>query len=80
MQETQVWSLVWEESICCGATKPMSQNYWAQALDPWAATAEPTHRKILVPACLRGIAPQKDKPLLQETCELQLEISPHLLH
>ena len=27
MQETQVGSLVWEESICCEATKPMHHNF-----------------------------------------------------
>ena len=27
MQETQVSSLIWEDSICHGATKPVSYNY-----------------------------------------------------
>jgi len=30
MQGMQVWSLVWEDSTCQGATKP-DLNYWAQA-------------------------------------------------
>ena len=34
-QETRVPSLVWEYPTCCGATKPMSHNYWACALEPW---------------------------------------------
>ena len=29
MQGTQVWSLVWEDSTCLGATKPMDHNYWS---------------------------------------------------
>ena len=33
MQETQVWSLVWEDPTC-GATKPMHHDYWACALEP----------------------------------------------
>ena len=28
MQGTQVWSLVQEDSTCCGATNSMCQNYW----------------------------------------------------
>ena len=27
--ETMVWSLVWEDPTCQGATKPMCHNYWA---------------------------------------------------
>ena len=27
MQGTQVRALVWEDSTCCGATKPMCHNY-----------------------------------------------------
>ena len=29
MQETWVWSLVWEDPMCCRATKPVHHNYWA---------------------------------------------------
>jgi len=32
MRETQVQSLVQEDSTCCGAKKSMSQNYWAREL------------------------------------------------
>ena len=32
VQKTRVWSLVGGDSTCLGATKPASQNYWAQAL------------------------------------------------
>ena len=34
MQGTQVQSLVWEDSTCQGATKPMHHSYWAHALEP----------------------------------------------
>ena len=30
MQETWVQSLGQEDPTCCGATKPMCHNYWAQ--------------------------------------------------
>ena len=29
MQGTRVWSLVWEDPICHGATKPLCHNYWS---------------------------------------------------
>ena len=34
VQETQVRSLLQEDSTCCRATKPMHHNYWACALEP----------------------------------------------
>ena len=34
MQETRVWSLVQEDSTCCGATEPGGHNCWACALGP----------------------------------------------
>ena len=34
VQQTRVQSLVWEDPTCCGATKPVSDNYWACALEP----------------------------------------------
>ena len=34
MQETEVWSLVWEDAMCQGATKPVRDSYWACALEP----------------------------------------------
>ena len=34
MQGTQVQSLVWEDSTCPRATKPMCHNYWYHALEP----------------------------------------------
>ena len=34
MQETWVWSLVWEDPTSRGATKPMFHNFWTCALEP----------------------------------------------
>ena len=34
VQGTRVRSLVWEDPTCRGATRPMSHNYWACALEP----------------------------------------------
>ena len=34
MQETQIWSPVWEDPTCQAATKLMHHNFWAQALEP----------------------------------------------
>ena len=34
IQGTWVWSLVQEDSMCCRATKPLSHDYWACALEP----------------------------------------------
>ena len=34
LQETRVWSLIQEDPTCHGATKPISHNYWACALEP----------------------------------------------
>ena len=51
MQGTQVWSLVWEDLTCLGATKSMCDNYWASVLKPrscsyWPHTLEPSdHNK-----------------------------------
>ena len=57
MQGTRVQSLVWEDSTCCGATKPVCHNYWArvpQLLRLYAATTE---------ACMpRARALQQEKP------------------
>ena len=34
MQGTWVWSQVWEDSTCRGATKPVCHYFWAWALEP----------------------------------------------
>ena len=75
MQETQVQSLVQEDSTCHGATKPV-HNYRAlhsgarepQLLSLCAATPEPT--------LSRAHALQQAKPLQREARALQPESSP----
>ena len=45
MQGTQVQALVWEDSACRGATKPMHHNYWSRRTQsPCSATREATMR------------------------------------
>ena len=65
MQGTRVQPLVQEDPTCRGATKPVSHNYWACALEPasrnyWAR----------VP---RAGAPQQEEPPQWEARSPQLE-------
>ena len=55
MQGTRVWSLVWEDPTCLGATRPLSHNYWACGLEPenlycWAHVLQ-----SLKPVCLEPV-------------------------
>ena len=72
MQGTQVWSLIQEDSTCCGATKPVSGNYWDCALGHWATAT-------VNPSCPSAFALQQEKPLPWEAHGLQLESNPHSL-
>jgi len=58
MQETQVQSLVQEDSRCQGATKPVHHNFRAQELQLLSPCAETT--KARVP---RARALQQEEPL-----------------
>ena len=54
-------TLVWEDSSCCGGTKPMHHNNWACALEPrnckyWAHSPH-----LLKPVCPVAQAPQQKK-------------------
>ena len=40
MQETRVWSLVWEDPLCGGATKSIRHNYLALALEAMLCTQQ----------------------------------------
>ena len=64
MQEMQVPSLVQEDPICGGATKPMHHDYWAHML--W----------LLKLARPRACDPQQEKPLQREapTCHNQRKV------
>ena len=60
MQGTQLCSLVWEDSICHGATKPTCQNYWSPSAHDKRRhrNEKPTHHK-------RRVCPRS--PQLQKT-------------
>ena len=82
MQGTWVWALVQEDPTCHRATKPVSHNYWACALEPvthnyWAHVTQ-----LLKPACLGPVLCNKrshcnKKPTHHNEegspCSLQLE-------
>ena len=40
MQETWVWSLIWEDLTCREAIKPVHHNHWACALELDVTTTE----------------------------------------
>ena len=69
-------ALVWEDPMCCGATKPVCHNYWACALEPashnyWDLRATTT--EVRTP---RARAPQQEKPPQWEACALQQRVAP----
>ena len=45
-----LWRLVWEDSICCGATKHTRHNYWASTLEPMLCNKR-SHRKEKLTHC-----------------------------
>ena len=66
--ETRVWAPIREDPTCRGATKPVSHNYWACALEPashnyWAHAPK---------AC----APQQEKPPQWEARAPQQRVAP----
>ena len=74
MQETRVWSLIWEDPTCQRATKPMCHNYWACALEPGSCTDWAHVPQLLRPACPQL---QQEKSLQWEACVPELERSLH---
>ena len=81
---TWVWSMIWEDTTCLGATKPLHRNHWASALEPrnhncWAYVLQRPK-----PKQPRACVLQQEKPpeweahasqLESSTCLLQLEKS-----
>ena len=64
MQGTWVWSLVWKDAMCHGATKPVHHNCWAHV--PWSPCS--TTRDA---AAVRSSAPQQvslHSLHLEDTC------------
>ena len=79
MQETQVQSLMWEDSTCLGATKPVCHNHRACVLYELGSPNYWAHvPQRLKPECSIACAVQK-KPLQWEAGTWQLEDSPYLL-
>ena len=79
MQGTWVRSRVWEDPICCEATKPMHHSYWAHALEPvsrnyWAQVLQ----QLRKPARLRACAPQQEKPPQWEATHCSQRVAPAL--
>ena len=75
MWGTPVQSLVGEDPICLGETKPTCHNYWACALESenpnsWA------HHATAEAQAPRACAPPQAKPLQWEAVTPQLESSP----
>ena len=69
MQGTQIWSLVWEDSTCHGATKPVCHHYWAHVLQ----LLRPAH---LEPVLCYKSSHHDERPAHrneEELCSLQLE-------
>ena len=67
-----VWSLIWEDSTCCRAAKPISTT-----IEPalWSSGAISATLQEL--ACSRACVLQWEKPLQGEARALQLDSSPH---
>ena len=65
MVETEIPSLIWEDSACQGATKPVHHSYWAGVHEP----------QPLKPMCLRACALQQEKRLQSEACATQWRVA-----
>ena len=76
MQETRVQSLVLEDPISLGATKPMCHNYRACAPAPGSRHYWAHVLQLLKPAYPRACAQQQEKPPQWEAGAVQLESSP----
>ena len=59
MQGTRVRALVWVDPTCHGATKPVSHNYWACALEPMSHNYWAHKPQLLKPACLEPMLRNK---------------------
>ena len=71
MQRTWVWSLVQEDSTCCGATKDCKP----QLLSLWSSPGP----QLLKPTCPRICALQQERPSRWQARALQLEINSPLV-
>ena len=58
-QGTWVRSLVWEDSTCRRATKPLCHNYWAYPLEPTSHSYWALVLQLLKPGCLEPVLSNK---------------------
>ena len=66
MQETEVWSPIWEDPAYHGATKPMLHNYWACTLKPVLCNKKSHQKDNLLTATMVPPTPAtKEKPMQQ---------------
>ena len=79
MQETWVWSLIWEDPTWLIETKPVSHHYSACALELGNCNFWAQVQQLLKPVYPRTPVPQQEKPLQWEAQALQPESSPHSL-
>ena len=78
IQEMWVQSLVQEDPLCHGATKPVSHSYWACALDPRSCNYRALTPWVLKPAHPTASAPQREKRPSWKAHASQLESRAHL--
>ena len=83
MQGTQVRALVREDPTCRGATKPVSHDYWACALEPtshnyWAREPQllSPHTTTTEARAPRARAPQQEKSPQWEARAPQRRVAP----
>ena len=76
MQETRVQSLVWEDPICRGATKPMHHNCWDCAIELGGHNYRAYEPQLLEPAFPRAHDLRQEKPPQWEACRPQQRAAP----
>ena len=54
-EELACQSLIWEDSTCHGASKPVCHNYWACALEPGSCSYWAHMPQVLKPVCLEPV-------------------------
>ena len=73
----RVWSLVWEDPTCWGATELVHHNKWACALEPTCCNYWAHVPQVLKPTRPRARALQQGKPPQYEALTQQQESRPH---
>ena len=76
MQGTRVRALVREDPTCRGATKPVSHNYWACALEPVSHNYWAHHATTTEAHAARAHTLQQEKPPQWEARAPQWRVAP----